>query len=61
MPADVTVMSKKRRLRKARQYMREFQEVQERMTDALGRAMAQAMGKTVELPDAGLMFGERIH
>jgi hypothetical protein len=61
MPADVTLVSKKRRLRRTRQYMREFQEAQERMTDELGRAMAQAMGKTVELEDAGLMFGQRIH
>jgi hypothetical protein len=53
VPADVTVMSKKRRLRKARQYMREFQEVQERMTDALGAAMARAVG-VYEEPKARL-------
>jgi hypothetical protein len=56
MPADVTLVSKKRRLRRTRQYMREFQEAQERMTDELGRAMAQAMGKTIDLPPDSIPF-----
>ena len=44
MPADVTLQSEKRRLREQRERMRDWREAQERMSDELGRAFAEALG-----------------
>ena len=44
MPADVTLQSQKRRLREQRERMRDWREAQERMSDELGRAFAEALG-----------------